>query len=168
MRRNHKRVVDLSKVKWAKMKPAGRRLRIQALKGLGLMRDRVTLTKASKEVGLTTETFKDHIKAAIFKTKGRWRAKKVDRIERQMQINERGKVKSIVVTNLKDASIIGKYHNDVKKALETGNEKILRKYKRYVIKDSKGKMHRLETRLNKIYEIEDAKEEPELFEIYEV
>lgn len=168
MRRKHKRVADLSRVKWAKLKPEDRRLRIQALKGLDLMRDKVPLTKASKEVGLIAETFKGHIGAAIFKRKGRWRAKKFDIIERQMQINEREKIKSIVVTNSKDASLIGQYHNDVKKALETGDEKILRRYKRYVIKDSRGKRHRLETRLNKIYEIEEAKEEPELFEIYEV
>jgi hypothetical protein len=132
------------------------------------MRDRISLTRASKEIGFDREIVKQHIKSTIYKRKRRWRAKTFDRIQRQMNIYERGIIKSIIVTNSKDASLIGKYYNDVKKALETDDESVLRKYKKRVIRDAKGKKHKLETRLEKIYEIEEAKEEPEFWEIYEV
>jgi hypothetical protein len=158
----------LSGVKWAKLAPKDRSTRVLSLKALDFMRDGISLTKASGEVGLNTETVRQHVGPAIYKRKRRWRAKLSDRIERQMQIYTRGRVKAIVLTNSKDASVVGQYFNDVKKALETGDEQILKKYKKYEIKDSKGKKQKLETRLNKIYEIEEAKEEPEFFEIYEV
>lgn len=164
----NKNVSDLSKTKWVKLKPKYRMHRVQSLKILDLMRDKKSLTKSSKEVGLNLETIRQHLGHAIFKKRGRWDAKKFDKIERQMQFYERGKIKAITVTNSKDASIIGQYFNDVKKALETGNEETLKRYKKLVLKDSKGKKHRLETRLNKIYEIEEAKEDSEFFEIYEV
>jgi hypothetical protein len=151
-----------------KLKPKDRSIRILALKVLDLMRDKISLTRASREVGLDVQTVKQHIRSAIYKRKGRWKAKRFDRIQREMNIYEKGRIKSIVVTNSKDASLIGRYYNDVKKALETGNEKILRKYKRRIVKDAKGKKRRLETRLEKIFEIEEAKEEPEFWEIYEV
>jgi hypothetical protein len=163
-----KKIKDFSKISWKKLKSKDRSIRILSLKVLDFMRDNISLTRASREVGLDVETAKLHIRSAIYKKRGRWRAKKFDRIQREMNIYERGKIKSIIVTNSKDASLIGKYYNDVKKALETNDERILKKYKRRVIKDAKGKKHRLETRLEKILEIEEAKEEPEFWEIYEV
>jgi hypothetical protein len=166
--RKIRKVKDLSKVGWFKLKPRDRSIRILALKVLDLMRDKVSLTKACKEVGLNIEIVKQHIRSAIYKRKGRWRAKRFDKIQREMNIYERGRIKSIVVANSKDASLIGRYYNDVKKALETNDERILRKYKGRIIKDAKGKKHTLETRLEKIFEIEEAKEEPEFWEIYEV
>jgi hypothetical protein len=132
------------------------------------MRDRISLKRATKEIGLDTESVKQHIRSAIYKRKGRLRAKRFDKIQREMNIYEKGRIKSIVVINSRDASLIGKYYNDVKKALETNDEKILRKYKRRIVKDAKSKKHRLETRLEKIFEIEEAKEEPEFYQIYEV
>jgi len=159
---------NFSKVSWRKLKPRDRSIRILSLKVLDLMRDKLSLTKASIEVGLERETVKQHNRSAIYKRKGKWRAKKFDRIQRGMNIYENGKIKSIVITNSKYASLIGSYYNDVKKALETNDEKILRKYKRRVVRDSKNRKHKLETRLEKIREIEEAKEEPEFYQIYEV
>lgn len=132
--RKTRKIKDSSKMKWFRLKPKDRSIRILALKVLDLIREKISLTKASREVGLDIETVKQHIRSAIYKRKRRWKAKKFDKIQREMNIYERGKIKSIVVTNSKDASLIGKYYNDVKKALETGKEKILRKYKRRVIK----------------------------------
>jgi hypothetical protein len=153
---------------WFELKPKDRHLRNLSLKILSEMREGKSLTRASKEIGLDREIVKQHIKSTIYKRKRRWRAREFDKIQRGMNIYERGRIKSIVVTNSKDASLIGKYYNDVKKALETGDESILRKYKKKVIRDAKGKKHKLETRLEKILEIEESKEEPEIWEIYEV
>lgn len=166
--RKAKEIKDFSKISWKKLKSRDRSIRFLALKVLDLMREKVSLTKASKIIGIDREIAKQHIRQAIYKRKGRWRAKKFDKIQREMNIYEKGRIKSIIITNSKDAFLIGKYYNDVKKALETGDERILKKYKRRIIRDAKKKKHNLETRLEKIYEIEEAKEEPEFWEIYEV
>jgi len=162
------RDIDKSGIKWIKLKPKERHIRILSLKVLNEIRDRRSLTKVCKEFGIFPRTVRTHLGTSIYKKKGRWIAKKFDRIQRQLNIYERGRIKSIIVTNSKDASLIGKYYNDVKKALETGNESILKKYKRRYIRDTKGKRHKLETRLEKIREIEEAKEDPEFYQIYKV
>lgn len=131
------------------------------------MRERKSLTKASKEMGLDRKAVKQHVISAIYKRKGKWKAKAFDKIQRGMNIYESGKVNFVVVNNSRNSSRIGKYYNDVKKALETNDEKVLQKYERSFIIDSKGKRHKLETKLEKIKEIEEAKEEPEIYEIYE-
>lgn len=159
---------DFSKISWNKLRPKDRTIRYLALNVLDLMREGKSLTKASKEISQDREFVKQHIRSAIYKRKGIYRAKRFDKIQRRMNIYERGKVKSIIVRNSKDASLIGRYYNDVKNVLGTKNEKILRKYKRRVIRDSKRRKHRLETRLEKIFDIEESKEEPEFYQIYEV
>ena len=163
-----KEIKDFSQIGWKNLKPRERTIRNLSLKVLDLMRDKKSLTKSSKEFGLERETVKQHISSAIFKRNSRWVAKKLDKIQRGMNIYTRGNIKSIVVPNSKHASLIGRYYNDVKKALETGNDSFLKKYKRRLIRDAKGKKHKLETRLDKIRDIEESKEEPEFYQIYEV
>jgi hypothetical protein len=163
-----KMVKNLSKVKWNNLKPSQKRLRVLSLNVLTDMRNGKSLTSASKEFGLDKEIVKQHIKSAIIKKRERWVAKKIDRIERCLVINEKGKSRGIIVTNSKDASLIGEYHNAVKKFLETGDKSLLKKFKRRIIKDSKGKKHKLETNPDKLYEISEAREDEEFFEIYEV
>lgn len=158
---------NLSILKWSLLKPESKHQRILSLKVLSGVKEGKSLTVASREFSLNPEMVKKHIHSAIYKKKGRWVARLRDKIERQMNIYENGRIKSIVVTNSRDASIIGEYYNDVKKALATGDESLLKKYKKITIKDAKGKKHKLETNLDKIKEIEEAKEEPEFFEIYE-
>jgi hypothetical protein len=159
---------DISKISWKNLKPRERTLRILSLKVLDLLRGGGTLTKASTEIGLDTITVKGHIGSAIFKRNRRYRARKSDTIQRGMNIYENGKIKSVIVTSSKTASLIGKYYNDVKKALETGNGKLLKKYKKKTFRDVKRKRHTLEARLDKILDIEEAKEDPEFYQIYEV
>jgi len=153
---------------WKSLKPKERHMRILSLKVLDLMRDGKSLTNASKEFGLTREQTRPHISSAIYRRKGKLVAKKRDFIERRLNIYSEGKIKSILVSDSKYASRVGKYYNDVKKALETRDVSILKKYRRRKVKDSKGKWHKLETKLDKIHDIEEAKEEPEFFEIYRV
>lgn len=159
---------NLSKAPWSKLTTSQRNVRMLSLKTLDLMREGKSLSKSSFEVGIKTDIAKQHLKSAIYKRRERWRAKKIDFIQRRMNIYERGKIKSITVTNSKDSSLIGEYYNDLKKLLEKGDTSVLRKYKRRVIRDSKGRRHRLETRPQKIFDIEDSKEEPEFYTVYEV
>lgn len=92
---------------------------------------------------------------------------KSDQIPRWMVIDEDGEESSIVVRNSKDATKIAKYFNAKRHFLETGDPSELQKFSKFRIKDADGNIHRLETNSNKIYEIEDRKEEPEAFEIYQ-
>ncbi|MGI0009547.1 MAG: hypothetical protein ACRD92_08010 [Nitrosopumilaceae archaeon] len=95
------------------------------------------------------------------------RVKKSDQIPRLMLIDEGGEEFPIVVRNSKDASIIGRYYNAKRHFLETGDTSELKKFSKTKIKDVDGNIHRLETDPDKIYEVEDRKEEPEHFEIYQ-
>ncbi|MBI4177125.1 MAG: hypothetical protein HY516_02055 [Candidatus Aenigmarchaeota archaeon] len=158
-----------SNLKWSKLKPKDRYLRILSLKVLTEMRSGKSLTKSSKEYGLDKETAKIHLGSAIRKAKNRrWVSRKTDRIQRGMVINERGLSIEIIVTNSKDASLIGQYHSAVRRYLETGDKSILKKFKRRVIKDAKGKRHKLETSPKTLFEIAEAREDEEFYDIYGV
>ena len=95
------------------------------------------------------------------------KATKSDKIPRQMIISENGKEIPIIVKNSKDASKIGQYHNAKRQFLETGDSSSLKKFKKIKIKDTDNVLHKFETSPKKIIEIEDRKEEPEFFDIYE-
>ena len=154
---------------WLKLSPKEKVERIRSLEVLRLMKEEKSLTASSKSVGINAETAKRNLGMFIYKRKRKWHAKKSENnIQRELQIYERGKVRSIVVRNSKDASLIGQYYNDVKHALTTGDWKPLQKYKRRKIKDVKGKKHRLETRPEVIKEIELSMEDTEFIPIYDV
>jgi len=159
---------DYSVLEWARLSSESKTSRVKALSILDEMRDGVSFSEACENYGLDSRTAIRHIKSALSKIRGRWVANEFDFIERAMNIYENGSIKSIVIDDSRYASIIGKYYNDVKKALETGDESVLRKYKKIVIRDVDGKKHKLETRLDKIRDIEEAKEEPEFYQIYSV
>lgn len=153
---------------WLKLSPKEKVERTRSLEVLRLVKDGKSLTASSKSVGISTETVKMNLGRFIYKHKRKWRAKKKENnIQREMQIYERGKINSIIVRNSKDASLIGRYYNDVKHGLMTGDWRPMQKYKKRKIRDVKGKVHRLETNPLKIQDIELAKEEPEFFDIYE-
>lgn len=152
---------------WLKLSPSEKIDRVRSLEVLRLMKEGKSLTSASKSIGIKPKSVKRTLGKFIYKRRGKWRTKKIENnIQRELQIYERGKVRSIIVRNSKDASLIGRYYNDVKRGLMTGDWKPLRKYKKYKIKDAKDRLHRLETNPSKIKEIELAKEEPEFFDIY--
>ena len=153
---------------WLRLSPKEKVERIRSLEVLRLMKEGKSLTASSKSVGISVEAAKINLGRSIYKRKRKWRAKKKENnIQREMQIYEGGKITSIIVRNSRDASLIGQYYNDVKHGLMTGDWKPMQKYKKRKIRDVKGKVHRLETNPSKIQDIEQAKEEPEFFDIYE-
>ena len=159
-------IKDLSKIGWTTLKPEKRRTRILSLKVLDMMRDKISLTKASKEIEINRETVKLHIKSAIFKKHRRWFAKKMDNIERRMVINENGRRKSIIIKGSRRASLIGKYNAQVRIALKTGDFSKVRKFRKRAIRDIRDKKHKLETNPDNLYEIDEAMEDEEIQEIY--
>ena len=102
------------------------------------------------------------------KVKGRWKAKKIDKISRIMAINENGKELFIEVTDSRYATLIGKYHDAVKEYLNTGNTDILAEFEGNRVKDGSGKWHTFETNPSAIREINTRREEPEFYDIYQV
>ena len=158
---------NYAKTKWEKLTASFKSERLSALQVLNEMRKGKTLTHSCKELGTSARIVKKHLGKFIRKKGRRWVASKSDKIQRGMTIYSRGKIKSIIVISSKDASIIGQYFNAVRKFLDTRDSRELKLFKKVTIIDSEGKKHKLETNPDKILAIEEQKESPELFEIYD-
>ncbi len=141
--------------------------RLRSLEVLRLMRKGESLFIALEKVGVNKSMILRHLGTAIFNKSGKWKITSFDTIERQMHIYEGGVIKSITVTNSRDASLIGEYFAAVKKTISTNNVSNLKKFQNITIIDADGKKHQLETDLLKLYEIEDQKEDTEFFEVYD-
>jgi len=83
-----------------------------------------------------------------------------------MIIYERGRKIIVEVPSSKTASLIGEYHNQVKRFLETGKRSFLREIPKKQFKDMKRRTHTLETGSKAILEIKAREPTPEFFEIY--
>ncbi|MEM3845430.1 MAG: hypothetical protein QXU98_06995 [Candidatus Parvarchaeota archaeon] len=84
-----------------------------------------------------------------------------------MSIYENGKQEWIEIRDSRTASKIGKYNTSVKEFLDTGNSDALKPFMK-PFNDVNGKMHSFETDPDKLYEIAEAQEEPEFYEIYKL
>ena len=156
----------LNRVSWAELLPAQKVNRITALEVLRKMRNGYSLTASAREVGMSVYSSRKFLGRNVLKKGGRWRPTKTDSIQRSMRIYEDGEIRTITITNSRDAEFIGKYYIAVRKYLETGDVSYLKPFKRRKIYDINGVGHKLETDPNKIREIEERKEDSEFFEIY--
>ena len=141
-----------------------RRLSLEVLQRM--RRKRLSLTKASRELGVSRKTVKRHVGTALVKKRGRLILGR-DRVSRAMTIYESGQEKVVEVPDFQTASNIGKYHSFVKRFLETGDVSILHRARgiRYV-RDTHRKTHELELRPHVLYQIAQRRAEPEFFQIY--
>lgn len=87
-------------------------------------------------------------------------------MSRVMKIKENGREVSIEINDSRKASFIGRYLNNVKQFLETGNDGLISKFKNKKIKDVNGIFHILETNSENLIQIQQRIEEPEFYEIY--
>jgi hypothetical protein len=140
--------------------------RQKSLEVLSKVRNGQSFSKASKELHIRPETVIKNTNA-FRKSKGKWIAKRMDRISRIMCIYENGKQQWVEIKDSRIASKIGKYNSAVNEFLTTGNKDILKQFKR-PFKDAKGKLHYFETNPDKLYEIAESQEEPEFYEIYKI
>ena len=157
---------SFNRIPWAELLPAQKANRITALEVLRKMRNGYSLTASSKEVGMSVYSSLKFLGRNVLKRGGRWKPTKTDSIQRSMRIYEDGEIKTITVTNSRDAKFIGKYYDAVRKYLETNDASYLKPFKRRIIYDIDGMGHKFETDPNKIREIEERKEDSEFFEIY--
>ncbi|OLD41854.1 MAG: hypothetical protein AUI60_00340 [Thaumarchaeota archaeon 13_1_40CM_2_39_4] len=145
--------------------------RLRALEALSLMRKNdKSLTTATKETGISHDTFKRHVGNAVSKaTKhGKWKAGRIDRISRVMTIFSHGKRFNIETKDSKTASIIGRYNSAVAHYTQTGDPSNLDKLKGVVVKDASGKEYVLETRPRKVIAILERLEQPDVPTIYAI
>ena len=162
-----KRGLPIYKIDPRGLRPKELLLRNKALHVRTLVKKNYDLDSALESEDISKDNLMKYLGDTIKIKDDKIRVKKTDEIPRLMLIDEDGEEFSIVVRNSKDASIIGKYYNAKRHFLETGETSELKKFRKAKIKDADGDIHRLETDPNKIYEIEDRKEEPEAFEIYQ-
>lgn len=141
-------------------------LRLGSLKVLSRLRRGESFKAMTKEVDISSTDLKRHLSDVIYRKRGRIVARKTDTIQRRMRIYENGRITTLTTRTSRDSSRIGQYMGAVRQALKTGDDKPLQKFRNMVITDANGKKHRFETDLEKLYDIEEQKENPEFWEVY--
>ena len=161
------KAIPLHKRPWRKLSPRQKLLREKSLAVISGLRNSKTKTlpQAATNNDITVSNVIKHTNG-FKKVNGKLAVKRWDRIQRVMRINSKGQEKSVTIVDSRTASVVGRYHNAVKQFLNTGDKSKLSKFRNKKIKDSKGKLHRLETNPDEIIRINQRIEEPEYFEIY--
>lgn len=152
---------------WRKLSPRQKMLREKSLAVISELRNTKTKTllQVANDNDITAKNVIKHTNG-FKKVNGKPVVKRWDRITRVMRINTDRKEKSIEIKDSRTASVVGRYHNAVKQFLNTGDKTKLSKFRNKKIKDSKGKLHRLETNPDEIIRINQRIEEPEFYEVY--
>jgi len=158
---------DLSTTSWNVLNSQQMRDRKLSLQILRIMRKGIPFSKAVEKTGINKKDIVRNLGKYLYKSKGKWKVTATDRIEVEMLIYDRdaGQI-SIVITNSIDRSLIGSYFNAVNKALKTGDSSLLKRFDDIQIIDADAEEHSFVTDLERLYEIQDAQEEPEFLEIY--
>ena len=157
----------LYKRPWSKLSPRQKLLREKSLTVLSEMRNTKskTLQQSANDNGITVKNVINHTNG-FKKVNGKLVVKRWNRIQRVMKINTNSREKSIIIQDSRTASVVGRYHNAVKQFLNTGDKTKLSKFRNKKVKDSKGKLHKLETNSEEIIRINERIEEIEIWEVY--
>ncbi len=165
---NKKSKIPLYKRRWVSLSPKQKLLREKSLSVLSeARRSKQSLSRLAKKYDIARKTVLNNTNA-FRKRRRRWTAKQFDKIPRAMKINKNGREVSIQINDSRTAALIGRYHNAVKKFLNTGDKKTLKKFGKKKIRDIDGNLHALETNPNSLIEINEQIEEPEFYELYAV
>ena len=161
------KAVPLHKRPWRKLSPRQKLLREKSLAVLTEMRNSKTKTlpQAANNKDISVKNVIKHTNG-LKNVNGKPVVKRWDRIHRVMRINTNSKEKSVEIRDSRTASVVGRYHNAVKQFLNIGDKSKLSKFRNKKVKDSKGKLHRLETNPDEIIKINQRIEEPEFYEVY--
>ena len=161
------KAAPLHKRPWRKLSPRQKLLREKSLAVISELRNTKTKTlpQAANDNDISVKNVIKHTNG-FKKTNGKLVVKKWDRIKRVMRVNTDGKEKSVEIRDSRTASVVGRYHNAVKQFLNTGAKSKLSKFRNKKVKDSKGKLHKLETDPEEIIKINQRIEEPEFYEVY--
>lgn len=109
----------------------------------GMRSQGLSLTQASKQVGISPQKVLQYIGSVLRKSGGRYKAKPNDRLLRVLLIPSENGLREIVVRDSQEASLIGKYWSAVEKYLRRGDASALERLQRKTVKDADGKRVRL-------------------------
>lgn len=162
----NKKRIPVFKKSWNKLTPRQKLFRERSLEVLSKSRKSSnSLSRIAKDFGISVRTIINNTNG-FKKINKKWIPKKYDKISRVMKIKENGKEVSIEINDSRNASVIGRYLNNVKRFLETGNSELVLKFKNKRIKDVNGNFHIFETNSENITQIQQGIEQPEFYEIY--
>lgn len=114
------------------------------------IRDGVSLSKASEEFGIAPNIVVKLGRPALRKRKGRYVAKKTDRLLRVVTIlGLKGKYE-IATRDSRQASLIGSHWAAVQRYLQTGDDTALLKFKNKRVIDANRRRHRFLTNLEEL------------------
>jgi hypothetical protein len=165
-RLSHKPKTPIGKRHWSSLSPKEKLAREKSLEVLSdVRRSKKSLAQACNDRGVSPKIVLKNT-GAFKKMGNRWTARSYDKIPRYMRINEDGKEVSIEVNDSRIASLIGRYHNAVKKYLDNGDTADLEQFEGIAIRDAQGEEHLLETDTEALKKIAEAREEPEFYDIY--
>jgi hypothetical protein len=102
----------------------------------------------------------------FIKKYGRWMPKPNYKNSADMIINSQGQRSFITVGDFRNASVIGQYHNAVRRFYETGDASILAPFVGREVKDASSRSWTLETDSRTLYEIRERQEDEEFYDIY--
>ena len=159
--------IPLYRRPWRKLSPRQKVLREKSLSVVSELRNskNKTLPQAADNNDITVKNVIKHTNG-FKQVNGKPVVKRWDRIKRVMRVNTDRKEKSVEIGDSRTASVVGRYHNAVKQFLNTGDKSKLSKFRNKKVKDSKGKLHKLETNPDEIIRINQRIEEPEFYEVY--
>ncbi len=119
--------------------------------------EKLSLTKASREFGLSPRAVLARAGSALRKTKsGRYVARPSDKLLRVLVIPSPQGLQEIAVRGSDVASKIAEYSDAVQTYLRTGDSSKLKKFRRLKLLDEKGKRIKLVTDLTKLQELGSA------------
>ena len=110
--------------------PQAQQQRTRSLRAISAMREnpRLTIEEAAALEGTTPEAMFFHVRPALERSGGRWRATKADRILRAMTVISDGKVVEVDVRGSRKASELSRYYSAVRRFVDTGRDDDLRKF----------------------------------------
>ena len=132
-----------------------------------LMNAGQSMTASAKEAGTSPSRFAWYLSAMKLGEKSGRKWIIGDRRPRRVPMIENAQTRAIIVPGFSEASLVGHYHNDVKRFLETQQPAFLNRYRSLTVKDISGKEYAFETDPNMIIR-HALKNEPDFPEIYQI
>lgn len=113
---------------------------LKAARVVSTMRmEKISLTRAAHEEGISPATVRRHARSALRKTsQGTYKARASDRMVRVLVIPAPNGLAEIATLDSRAASIVGEYWNAVHHYLETGDETELARFRGVSIIDAQG------------------------------
>ncbi|WP_340818285.1 hypothetical protein [Methanolobus sp. WCC4] len=158
---------DLSKAKWETLTSLQKTDRRSSFQILRAMRKGASLEQMTKKLGMSNKDAIKNLGRYLYKENGRWKVTKIDSIQAEMRFYDRNAGNTtIVTTSSKDRYLINEYFDAVEKTLKDGDTSRLKKFDNIKLVDAEGNEHSFETRLERLYELDEAQVEHDFQERY--